>query len=141
MFVLDSDTYTHYLLDHPKVTQKMTEAEERRDVVTITIITKIELLQGRMSALLKADTQERFLKAQQRFEATEEALYAIQVLPLDESALDHFFALSNIRGLKKIGRADLLIAGITLAHPATLVTRNQQDFQKVPQLKLENWVD
>jgi predicted nucleic acid-binding protein len=34
--------------------------------------------------------------------------------------------------LKKIGRGDLLIAAITLANQATLVTRNEKDFCLVP---------
>ena len=42
---------------------------------------------------------------------------------------------------RKIGRADLLIACIALAHNATLVTRNTKDFAVVPGLKLENWAD
>jgi tRNA(fMet)-specific endonuclease VapC len=43
--------------------------------------------------------------------------------------------------LKKTGRGDLLIACITLAHGATLVTRNTKDFAHVPGLRLENWAD
>jgi len=43
--------------------------------------------------------------------------------------------------LKKVGRADLLIAAIALAHRATLVTRNVRDFQQIPGLILENWTD
>ncbi len=43
--------------------------------------------------------------------------------------------------VEKIGRADLLIAAITLAREATLVTRNVKHFRQVPGLKVENWVD
>ena len=40
-----------------------------------------------------------------------------------------------------MGRADLLIAAITLANRATLVTRNLKDFRQVPGLQIENWAD
>jgi len=39
----------------------------------------------------------------------------------------------------RIGTMDLKIAGITLAHGATLLSRNVTDFQKVPGLLVEDW--
>jgi tRNA(fMet)-specific endonuclease VapC len=45
------------------------------------------------------------------------------------------------RRLRRIGRADLLIASISLAHRATLVTRNVRHFQQIPRLIVTNWVD
>ena len=141
MFVLDSDSYTHLLHEHDKVAKQTQLAVIQRVIVGVTIITEIEILQGRMSALLKADTHERFLDAQQKLEIAEERLRKISVLPLDESALFAFDKLKEMRGLKKIGRADLLIASIARARNATLVTRNQKHFKLIPQLKLANWVD
>jgi tRNA(fMet)-specific endonuclease VapC len=46
--------------------------------------------------------------------------------------------LRQHKELKKIGRGDLLIASIALAHQATLVTRNVQDFRQIPGLRVEN---
>ncbi|MFQ5595922.1 MAG: hypothetical protein ACE5HA_17400 [Anaerolineae bacterium] len=43
--------------------------------------------------------------------------------------------------MRKISRADLLIASIALAHRATLVTRNVRHFERVPGLIVTNWVD
>ena len=36
---------------------------------------------------------------------------------------------------------DLKIASICIAHDALLLTRNLVDFEKVPRLKVENWLD
>jgi tRNA(fMet)-specific endonuclease VapC len=36
---------------------------------------------------------------------------------------------------------DLKIAAICLAHDATLLSRNLRDFEKVPDLRTENWLD
>lgn len=41
----------------------------------------------------------------------------------------------------RIGSMDLKIACITLAHNATLLTRNAGDFVQVPGLRIENWLD
>jgi tRNA(fMet)-specific endonuclease VapC len=43
--------------------------------------------------------------------------------------------------VKKIGRADLLIAAFAMANRAVLVTRNLKDFRQVPGLRIENWAD
>jgi tRNA(fMet)-specific endonuclease VapC len=119
----------------------MGEAVLQGELVGITIITKIEILQGRMAAVLKADTHARFLNAQQALITTEERLQKAHIVRLDESALSVFDGLILARGLKKVGRADLLIASITRACQATLVTRNRKHFQLIPRLKIINWVD
>jgi len=62
-------------------------------------------------------------------------------VPFDQHAVAEFDRLQAIRSLRKIGRADLLIASIALANQAILVTRNLRHFKQVPQLVVVNWVD
>jgi tRNA(fMet)-specific endonuclease VapC len=38
-----------------------------------------------------------------------------------------------------IGPLDTLIAGIAMAHGATLVTRNVDEFGRIDGMKVENW--
>jgi len=38
-----------------------------------------------------------------------------------------------------IGSYDLLIAGAALAHKMVLVTANEKEFKRIPDLKVENW--
>ena len=63
------------------------------------------------------------------------------ILSLLFHVASEFDRLRQSRKLKKIGRADLLIAAITLANRATLVSRNLKDFRQVPGLQVENWAD
>jgi tRNA(fMet)-specific endonuclease VapC len=63
------------------------------------------------------------------------------VIPFDEAAAARFDQLRKTKGLRKIGRADLLVASITLARRATLVTRNVRHFRQIPDLTVGNWVD
>ena len=63
------------------------------------------------------------------------------VIPFDARSAAEFDRLRQIKNLKRIGRADLLIASIALAQRATLVTRNLRHFRQIPGLNLENWAD
>src|SRR5207253_11039839 len=106
-----------------------------------TIITEIELLRGRFDFTLKAATGAELLRAQELLTRTEELLAQIVIVPIDDAAAARFDQLRLARGLRKIGRADLLVASIALAHRATLVTRNLRHFKQVPGLVVANWVD
>lgn len=79
--------------------------------------------------------------AQQRLEMSEHHLRQVPILAVDAAAAAEFDRLRHHKKLKKIGQADLLIAAITLAHRATLVSRNLKDFHQVPGLQVENWAD
>ena len=108
----------------------------------MTIVSRIEILQGRFAMLLKAANGQELRRAQQRLDQTVERLAEVpNVIPVDDLVADEFDRLRANKKLKKIGRADLLIAAITLANRATLVTRNLKDFRQVLGLQVENWVD
>ena len=68
-------------------------------------------------------------------------LLDFQVVSFDDNAIRHFGKLRKQKSLKKIDRADMLIACIALANDALLVTRNIKDYKDVAGLKIENWVD
>jgi tRNA(fMet)-specific endonuclease VapC len=59
------------------------------------------------------------------------------VLPFDEAAAHVFEHLTALK--LRIGTQDLLIASITMANKATVLTRNLRDFQLVPGLMSEDW--
>src|SRR5262245_44308524 len=139
MKVLDTNTLTHLFRGHARVVEKY---HQETDIIATTIISRIEVLQGRFAMLLKAADGGELQRAQERLDQTFEQLSDVpNVLSIDETAADRFDQLRQHRRLKKIGRADLLIAAITLASGATLVTRNVKDFALVPGLRVENWID
>jgi len=140
MHLLDSDTLRHLHEEHPRVIRRLRELPAG-EVVATTIITRIEALRGRFDYLLKAATTEEFLRAQRLLTRTDELLRELPIVPLNEAALAHFERLRRVKGLKKVGRGDLLIGSITLAHRATLVSRNVRDFRKIPDLRVVNWID
>ena len=65
-------------------------------------------------------------------------IYAgMTVLPYDANAHGVFQELQAQK--LRVGTQDLKIAAIILANDATLLTRNTQDFSRVPNLKFEDW--
>jgi len=136
MFILDTDTLTHLHAGHPKVVGNLKKADDPD--IRITIITKIELLRGRFEFLLKASGNEELVKAQNLLDRTEELLSQIPVLRADEKSGIQF---EKLKKLRKIGRADILIASIALSNNAVLVTRNIRHFRQIPGLSVINWVD
>ena len=139
MFILDSDTVTHLHANHPRVVRNLGACPD--PLVGTTIVTLIEIVRGRFEFLLKADTTEQFLRAQHLLIEFDRRLREMLVVLFNRAALDQFQVLRHLKGPKKIGRTDLLIASIALAQHATLVTRNSKDFKLVPRLKFVNWVD
>lgn len=139
MFLLDTNILTAMYVGHPKILQTL-EQVDAADIAT-TIVNKVELLQGRMDYLLKSDRGEDILRAQRLLQETERVMAEIQIIPFDLVAAEHFERFHQVSSVRKMGRADLLIATIALAHRATLVTRNLRDFQRVPELRLVNWLD
>lgn len=138
MKVLNSDTLTFLLTGQPKVVERRGQEE---DEVVLTIINRIETLQGRFATVLKAADGAELQRRQQRLDQAERDLAAFRILPITDAVAAEFDRLRDNRNPKKIGRGDLLIAAITLANKATLVTRNLKHFRRVPGLQVENWAD
>jgi tRNA(fMet)-specific endonuclease VapC len=139
MYLLDTDTLTHLHSGNPNVINRLENLQDEE--VAITIVTKIKISRGRIDYLLKAFSGSDLLKAQELFFRSETLLTQLSVILIDPNAANQFDRLQGIPKFRKIGRADLLIASIALAHQATLVTQNLRHFRQIPHLSLENWVD
>lgn len=141
MFVLDSDIVSLAFLEHERVAARIRAAETAGERVVTSVMTRAELLRGRLDYLLKAEDGPNLLRAYDLLVRTEKKFEGIEILPVTEPAADHFERLRTRLKRKKGTHADLLIASIALAHDATLVTRNVKGFAHVPNLKVENWAD
>ncbi|MFM7793627.1 MAG: type II toxin-antitoxin system VapC family toxin, partial [Microcystis panniformis] len=137
--LLDTDTLTHLHSGNTNVINRLENLQDEE--VAITIVTKLEILRGRIDYLLKAFSGSDLLKAQELFSRSETLLNQLPVILIDPNAANQFDRLQDISKFRKIGRSDLLIASIALANQARLVTRNLRHFRQIPHLFLENWVD
>ncbi|MCC5626517.1 type II toxin-antitoxin system VapC family toxin [Nostoc sp. CHAB 5715] len=108
MYLLDTDTLTHLYAGQPNVVERLRSVDDPD--VGITIITKGEVLRGRIDYLIKAQTGADLLKAQSLLFRTEELLNQLLIVPVSQTASEQFERLRIVPKLQKIGRADLLIA-------------------------------
>jgi tRNA(fMet)-specific endonuclease VapC len=138
MVILDTNALSELFKENMRVLAFLDRLSDE-EAVTTTTISRFEILKGRYASVLNAADQGELLLAWQRLTKDEAKLAEIDILPVDEAAADHFDRLRGNKKLKRIGRPDLLIACICLAHDATLVTRNVKDFAPAPRLKVENW--
>lgn len=137
MFLLDSDIATLVMNEHERVTARLTAVDPAR--VALTLVTRLEILGGRIDAILKAATGDELLRGCRGLVTSENFIGKYQVVLITEAAAEQFDALRAIKKLNKMDRGDRLQAAIALAHDATLVTRNTKDYTSVPGLKVENW--
>ena len=138
MTLLDTDVLSLVFAGNETVLSRLRRAE---DDLAITVITKVEVLRGRYDYLLKANDGTQLQRAQSWLDKIEQELTGWTVVGVDAAAATEFDRIRQIKSLKCIGRADLLIACIAIAQRAILVTRNVRHFRQIPGLSLDNWAD
>ena len=139
MHLLDTDTVTLLFESHPRVLHRLRELPDEE--VATSAVTRAEILRGRIDFLLKAANGSQLRKAHNLLVQTEAFLARMIVVPLDDNACGHFDRIRAVKALRKVGRADLLIASVALAQEAVLVTRNVRHCKLVANLKIANWAD
>jgi tRNA(fMet)-specific endonuclease VapC len=122
MILLDTDHVT--LLKYPE-NERCARLTERlrgqaHETVAISIITVEEQMRGWLAAIAKERHARR------------------QVLGYARAA-DQFEDLRSAR--IRLGTMDLKIAAIALVNQALLLSANRRDFEQVPGLRVENWLN
>ena len=135
---LDTDMFTLAYYRRADVAERIAERRVT-DSVELSIVTRLQVLNGRIASVLKAADAAHLTRAIEMLAESEGFLATFEIARYTDDAGVLFDTVVAEKKFKKIGLADRLIACI--AHDATLVTRNTKDFAIVPGLKLENWAD
>jgi tRNA(fMet)-specific endonuclease VapC len=135
LYVLDTDITTLYQRGHEAVMRHaLTHSPEE---LAITVITVEEQLSGWYTLLRRVKTSPDLTRVYDRLVETVMFLSRTHILSFTEAAVAQYEQLRSMR--LRVGTMDLRIAAIALAYGATLVTRNVQDFQRIPGLVIEDW--
>jgi len=105
--------------------------------VAASIISYEEQMRGWLARIAQANTSERLIAAYTRLESHIEAFRGLPILPFDAKAAAEYERLKKLH--PRGGKQDLKIAAIAIANNATLLTRDLQDFSKIPGLRAEDW--
>ncbi len=131
MYLLDTNTLIYFFKGQGKVAEHLFATPPGEVAISSVSLYELEVGIGKSAQPTKRRRQ------------FDTILAAVTLLPFDRSAA-RAAAMVRVdlekRGLP-IGPLDNLIAGIALAHRATLVTRNTREFSRLPHLALANWYD
>ena len=139
MLVLDTDHFSELERGSPAGKRLAQGVEADGSESALTIVTVEERLRGWLAELARHHEPHRQISAYRKLEWQAGIFHEWIILPWDETAADMFVNLRQ-QGIR-IGTMDLKIACITLAHDATLLSRNGREFSQVPGLRLANWLE
>jgi tRNA(fMet)-specific endonuclease VapC len=135
-YILDTDHISLILNNHPKVTEIAAQHQ-----ISVTIISVQELFNGWVGKINDPSSMQSLPSLYSKLWATVKYLQAIEVLdftPKADTCLKELLK-ANPPLRKNRMQKDMRIAAIARSLDATVVTRNQRDFEQVPQLSIENW--
>ncbi len=109
------------------------------ELIGTTIVNVEEQMRGWLSAIAKERILLRQITAYRELTDLFDFFAKFNIISLTADAVDLFngFRKSGI----KIGTMDLKMASIAVANSALFLTANSRDFEKVPGLRSENWLE
>ena len=129
-YLLDTDTCIHFLNRNPTIISKITALSA--DDLAISCFNITELLYGAYNSTQIANNLARVHFIED----------TIKVLNFDRESMENYAVIKS--ELKKQGKLiddfDILIAAVTISNQLILVTCNEKHFERIPNLKIENWL-
>lgn len=128
--LVDSDTISFYLRNHPKVVKHFEEYLGEFERINFSILSYYEILSGL-----------KYRDARKQLAAFLEFVEYNSMLPITKDSIE--FSADIYADLRKKGRliddVDILIAGIALSNDLVVVTHNTDHFKRIDGLELEDW--
>jgi tRNA(fMet)-specific endonuclease VapC len=140
MVVLDTDHVS--VLQHEDsfaATDLRNRLAMSSDLITTTAITLEEQARSWIAAIGRVSDAERQVVYYDRLTGLFRFFAGWMILPFDGPAAMEFKRLRKVS--RRVGSSDLKIAAIAIVEGATLLTANTRDFERVPGLQFQNWLD
>lgn len=138
MYLLDSDHMS--LLERGEAEAVRIRSRLRQvalDDTATAIITYEEQVRGWMARLARDKDPGRQIEDYAELKRQLNNYCKIAILDYDSNAVEIYAQLKQLK--IRVGSMDLKIAAIAISNDATLLSRNLIDFQKIPNLKVEDW--
>lgn len=134
-FLVDTDIFSLFLAHDPTVVGHV--AAHSFDHLSVAVITVQEVWNGWAAAIARAKTAADTALGYARLTGTLNELRYWSVAALSVGAIVRYEAL--LKQKLNVGGNDLRIASIALETVATVVTRNQRDFARIPGVVIADW--
>lgn len=139
MLVLDTNHMSE-IIQQTSTGRALIERLDQSNVpLATTIISLEEMLRGWMARVRRERDPVAAIPLYGKLQQITELAEHWIILPWDMAAATWLRQLSTNR--LRIGTMDLKIASIAIANNATLLSRNLRDFQRIPNLKAEDWLE
>lgn len=112
-------------------------AQATGEVIGTTVVNVEEQMRGWLATIARERQVRRQIPPYRELARLFTFFSGFHIALLDEAAADRFQTFGAIR----IGTMDKKVAAIALANDALLLTANRQDFEQVPGLRFQNWLD
>ena len=132
MVMLDTNILI-YAIRHPSDSLKARLRAHMGGELCVSAVTYMELVDG----------VRRSRDARRNDLALRQILAGIYILPFDADAAEHagdIMAYLSLKGTR-IGEKDTMIAGHARSLGLKLITNNTREFERVPGLGIEDWLD
>lgn len=136
LYVLDTSVIGFIEQAHPTITNYLQSMSDT-DALATTIVTVGESFAGWLPVCRRARRSRERIFAYERMQQSFNIYRGMTCLPFDDVAAKIFDQLNDQK--IRIGTNDLAIAAICLSVNEILVTRNLVDFERVPNLTIEDW--
>lgn len=139
MFIIDSD---HLAILQRRSGDEYLRLLERlnrfdRKVFYLTIVSFHEQISGWQQYIARARDTAGVVRGYRRLEILLTEFADAQVLPFSDAAAEVFDELR--RRKIRVATMDLRIAAIAIVNRMTILTRNAVDFERIPNLAIEDW--
>lgn len=141
MILLDTDHLTaltnRRAAGHRLLVSRLSESEDQR--IAIPIVSVEEQCRGWLAKIHRLQQPIAQVASYLDFQDLFELLRGWEIVPFSHAAAERFLELKRAR--VRIGTNDLKIGSIALVNEALLLSANLRDFDQIPGLLVENWLE
>lgn len=141
MLILDTDHMSEFQRGRSRsakrLRKRLKDAIETEDVAT-TIVTVEEQTRGWLARIHRQHDPRKQIELYAELQNLFELFAAWEILPWDEDAAEEYERLKKQK--IRVSTMDLKIASIAISRSGTLLSRNLRDFERIPDLQVEDWL-
>ncbi len=120
-----------------RLSTRLESAKAAGEKIGTTVVSFEEQMRGWLSSLAKERSVHRQVTAYRELGALVDFFRGFYLIPFDTPAADLFETWKRVR----ISSTDRKIAAITMVRASLLLTANRRDYERIPGLRFENWLD